>query len=296
MLNLEECNVCPHKCGVNRYIETGYCKADINVKLNLYQINFTDEPNLSSKNGSGNIYFSHCNTSCVYCNSFSVSQFGWGKVVSKQSLADIMIGFEQSGVNNVHLVTPTHYSPQIIEGIKLAKEMGLSVPIVWNSNAYENVETLRELEGLVDIYLPDFRYFDSKAAKDYSNAENYPDVAPKAILEMFRQVGHLKESNEIAKKGIMIRILLLPENRNRVDKILKWIHDNLGKRTYISLMSQYYPTYSTAAYPEINRVLTKKEYEFAVDKLEVFGFENGFVQDIKGNNDWQPNFAKENNK
>lgn len=294
MLNLEKCNICPRNCGADRYKETGYCKADVNMKLSRYQINFGDEPNLGGEYGSGNICFSHCNTSCVYCESFSISQFGWGKTVTNIELADIMLGFQQSGANNIQLETATHYTPQVIESLKIAKRMGLSIPVVWNSNAYESVQTLRELEGLVDIYLPDFRYFDSKAAKDYSNAENYPEVAPKAILEMFRQVGNLKEKDDIAQKGIMIRVLMLPENRNRIDKILEWIRDNLGNQTYISLIRQYYPTYSTAAYPEINRILTEAEQKFAVDKLDRLGFENGFVQNVKENNSWQTKTAADN--
>ncbi len=294
MLNLEECNICPRMCKVNRAIEEGYCKARIPLKVNLYQLHFGEEPNLAGENGSGAVFFTHCNTNCIYCQNFSISQFGWGKEISKFKLVDIMLHFQKSGANNINLVTPTHYTPQLIESLKIAKEKGLSIPIVWNSNAYESTETLKELEGLVDIYLPDFRYFDNEAAKRYSDAEDYPQVAQKAILEMFRQVGHIKEKNDVAVKGLMIRILLLPENKNRVDKILEWISHNIGNDTQISLMGQYYPTYMTTAYPEINRPVSDEEYHAAVDKLYSLGFENGYIQERCSSDIWTPKFINEN--
>lgn len=292
MLDLKNCNICPRNCGVNRFVETGYCKAMDKIRINLYQLHFGEEPNLSGKNGSGTIFFSYCNTTCVYCQNFSISQFGWGKEVSKEKLADIMLGLQGAGANNINLVTPTHYTPQIIESIKLAKAQGLNIPIVWNSNAYESVSTLKELEGLVDIYLPDFRYFDNQAAKNYSDAGDYREVAVKAVSEMFRQVGHIEEIDDIAVKGLLIRILILPENKNRVDKIMDWIYENIGKETYISLMGQYYPTYSTNAYPELNRTITEEEYNFAVDKLNSLDFENGYIQDRGSTDEWTPDFFK----
>jgi putative pyruvate formate lyase activating enzyme len=275
-------------CGVNRYQEVGVCRANASMMINAYHLHFGEEPNLSGKNGSGTIFFSHCNTNCVYCQNFSISQFGWGTETSNEELADIMLGLQDAGANNINLVTPTHYTPQIIQSIKLAKAKGLTIPIVWNSNAYENVETLKELEGLVDIYLPDFRYFDNTIAEKYSNAKNYTEYATKAISEMYRQVGHIKEKNDIAYRGLMIRILVLPNNINQVDKILDWIYDNIGRETYINLMEQYYPTYRAAAYPEINRPITKEEYYETVNKLISLGFDNGFVQGKKGNIKWTP--------
>jgi len=280
-------------CGVNRFKEVGYCGAKESMVINLYQLHFGEEPNLAKDNGSGTIFFSHCNTSCVYCQNFSISQFGWGKKVSIKRVTDIMLGFQDSGANNINLVTPTHFTPQIIESIKCAKATGLSIPIVWNSNAYESVAALKELEGLVDIYIPDFRYFNNDAAKKYSNAADYPEVAVKAVQEMFRQVGHIKEENGIAVKGLMIRILILPGNVNRVDRILDWIYVNIGQETNISLMGQYYPTYRTSAYPEINRAVTQEEYDFALNKLNSLGFKNGFIQEIGGSREWTPEFIEE---
>jgi putative pyruvate formate lyase activating enzyme len=293
MLSLRECNVCPRMCGDNRYVTTGYCKAGAKVKINLYQRHFGEEPNLSQVRGSGTIFFSHCNTNCIYCQNFSISQFGWGKEISQKELVDIMLNLQGSGVNNINLVTPTHFTPLIIEAIIAAKSKGLNIPIVWNSNAYERVEVLKELEGLVDIYLPDFRYFDRIAAKKYSDAEDYPDVAALAIREMFRQVSHIKEVNELAVKGLMIRILLLPGNVNRVDQILEWIAENLGTETYISLMGQYYPTYRAVGYPEINRAVSAEEYDFAVEKLKALGFENGYIQERGSSDEWTPKFFEQ---
>ncbi len=292
-LDLTKCNVCPRMCGNNRYLEPGYCKASAEMAINLYQLHCGEEPNITGEKGSGTIFFSFCNTNCAYCQNFTISQFGWGKEISKEQLLTIMFELQASGANNINLVTPTHYTPQLIETLKEAKKQGLKIPVIWNSNAYESVEALRELEGLVDIYLPDFRYFDSLAAQKYSDAANYPEIAPLAVKEMFRQVGHIKEVNGIAIKGLMIRILLLPNNVNRVDLILQWIFDNLGIDAHISLMGQYYPTYKTAAYPEINRSITQEEYEYAVKCVNKIGFENGYIQDRGSTKDWTPEF-KEN--
>ncbi len=290
MITLKECNVCPRMCRVNRYETAGYCKAGVTLKINLYQLHFGEEPNLSNNKGSGAIFFSYCNTNCVYCQNFSISQFGWGKEISKSELSDIMIKLQELGANNINLVTPTHFTPQIIDSLQMAKKDGLTVPVVWNSNAYESIDTLRKLEGLVDIYLPDFRYFDNLAAKKYSDAEDYPDVAAKAILEMLRQVGHIKEKDGLAFKGLMIRVLLLPGNKNKADKILEWIKQHLGNETYISLMGQYYPTYRASAYPELNRSVSQEEYNYIVEILNSLGFENGYIQDRTSSEDWTPKF------
>ena len=292
MLSLTECNICPRLCGNDRFTDTGYCKAGSRIKINLYQRHFGEEPNLGSDRGSGTVFFSHCNTNCIYCQNFSISQFGWGKEVEIEELAEIMISLRDSGVCNINLVTPTHFTPLVKEAIILAKQRGLSIPIVWNSNAYERVEALQELEGVVDIYLPDFRYFDRLAAKKYSEAEDYPEVAQKALLEMFRQVGHIEEKDNIAVKGLMIRLLLLPNNVNRIDLALEWIAKNLGRETYISLMGQYYPTYRAVAFPELNRAISAQEYDDAVNKLNSLGFENGYIQERGGDKDWTPKFSE----
>lgn len=291
-LSLEKCNICPRLCRVNRYRTTGYCNARAEIKLNLYQLHYGEEPNLSGSKGSGTIFFSHCNLKCVYCQNFTISHFGWGKEVEPEELVDIMFNLQDSGAHNLNLVTPTHYALQLAEVLQLAKKRGLKIPVVWNTNSYERIEMLQALEGLIDIYLPDFRYYDSEASGKFSDAEDYPGVAQAALKEMLRQVGHLKEENGIAQRGLMVRLLVMPGNVNRIDKVMKWIYDNLGPETYISLMGQYYPTYRSVAFPEINRSITEEEYEAIVKVLTDLGFKNGFIQKVGSNEDWTPKFVK----
>jgi len=290
---LKNCDICPRECKIDRWFQKGYCGSGINIKINLWQKHFGEEPVISGSNGSGTIFFSNCNLSCVFCQNYQISQLGWGKEYSISELANIMLEMQQSGVHNLNLVSPTHYSLQIREAILMAKEKGLRIPIVWNSNAYEKVETLRLLAGLVDIYLPDFKYFSGNEAKKYSDTDNYPEIAKAALQEMYRQVGHLQvDENGIAKKGVLVRLLVLPKDKNRTEKILEWIAANLGNETYISLMSQYYPTYKASEFSEINRSLTNSEYENAVEILKKFGFENGFIQDLQTTPEWTPKFNK----
>jgi putative pyruvate formate lyase activating enzyme len=203
-----------------------------------------------------------------------------------------MLSLQDSGAHNINLVTPSHYALQLIDVLKLARKNGLKIPVIWNTNSYERIETLQALEGLIDIYLPDFRYFDSDASSKYSDANDYPEIAQAALKEMVRQVGHLKEKDGIAQSGVMIRLLVIPKNVNRIDKVMKWIHDNLGPETFISLMGQYYPTYRSVAFPEINRSITEEEYESAVKVLTDLGFENGYIQGVGSNEDWTPKFVK----
>lgn len=279
-------------CQVDRNKTVGYCNAGTKIKLNLNQLHYGEEPNLTGTKGSGTIFFAHCNLKCVYCQNFTISHFGWGREVEQTELVGIMLNLQESGAHNINLVTPSHYTLQLIATLKEAKARGLSIPIVWNTNSYERVETLRELEGLVDIYLPDFRYYDNQAAKLYSDAEDYFEIASAAIAEMFRQVGHIKEKNGLAQKGLMIRLLIIPENKNRVDKLLEWIYHTIGQETYISLMGQYYPTYRAVACPEINRAVSTEEYEQVVKVLSDLGFEYGFIQELGSNDEWTPKFIK----
>ncbi len=291
-LSLERCNLCPRMCQVNRFETIGYCNAGAKIKLNLFQLHHGEEPNISGKRGSGTIFFAHCNLKCIYCQNFTISHFGWGRDAEESEVADIMLELQEKGAHNINLVTPTHFSLQLIEAIKKAKKKGLQIPIVWNTNTYERVETLQALSGLIDIYLPDFRYYDNEVSKAYSDVENYFEVATEALKEMYRQVGDIRNKGGIAVKGLMIRILIMPGNKNRVDKILEWIAQNIGKDTHISLMGQYYPTYRSIAFPEINRTVTQEEYDFAVKLLNDLGFENGYIQDLGGSDDWTPKFIK----
>ncbi len=289
--DFENCNICPRNCGVNRFKKKGTCGGKFLPLINTFQLHHWEEPVISGKNGSGTIFFAGCNLKCVYCQNYTISQEKHGKNVTIDELAEIMLKLQDHGANNINFVTPTHFTPQIKEGIILAKKRGLSIPTIWNSNAYEKKETLQALEGLIDIYLPDFRYFTAEASRKYSDSSDYPEFAKFAISEMFRQVGHLEISDYgLAKRGLLIRILVLPGNVGRVDLILDWISENLGSETYISLMGQYYPTYRTNEFPEINRGITKKEYEFAESFLYKYGFDNGFVQNTGSGKEYTPDF------
>lgn len=287
---LYDCKICPRECGVNRFEASGACLAGALVRVASYQLHLWEEPVISGIHGSGTIFFSGCNMHCVYCQNYEISQKIFGKELSIEELSDIMLELQDRGVHNINLVTPSHFTPQIRLAIIAAKKNGLSIPIVWNSNAYEKVETLKTIEGLVDIYMPDFRYAEIEAAIKYSQAIDYPHVAKIAIKEMFRQVGHLRIKNSVAEKGLLIRILVLPENIGGVDIILKWIAENIGKETYISLMGQYYPAYKAFKYQELSRGLKKEEYNFALHFLEQYAFKNGFTQDIGSDSSYTPNF------
>ncbi len=212
---MEACCLCPRECGVNRFVETGYCGGGAAARVNLHRLHFWEEPVISGTGGSGTIFFSHCTMVCAYCQNHRISQEGRGTERSVPELAAMMLELQEAGAHNVNLVTASQFTPQAAEAIRLAHARGLRVPVLWNSNAYEKPETLRMLEGLVDVYLPDFRYIDSNAAEQYSDAPGYPDIAKAAILEMHRQVGHLALSNDIAQKGLIIRILVLPGLHNR---------------------------------------------------------------------------------
>ena len=277
---LKSCEVCPVRCKVNRINgELGFCRAGFDCIVSKAFPHLWEEPCISGTKGSGTVFFSGCNLKCVFCQNYEISQEMVGKPRDLKALAEIFLRLQERGVHNINLVTPTIYSPQIAEAIKLAKERGLKVPIVWNSNAYENVEILSKMEGLIDVYLPDLKYYDDEIAYKYSKARNYFEYASKAILEMVRQVGEPEfDEKGIIKRGVIIRHLVLPGYVNDTKKILKWISENLPAGVYVSLMSQYMPYYRTEEYPEINRPLTKKEYDEAVEYFFEVGLENGFIQ------------------
>jgi putative pyruvate formate lyase activating enzyme len=288
---LARCTLCPRECGIDRFAKTGYCRSSAEVMLNLHRLHFWEEPVLSGTRGSGTIFFSNCTMRCAYCQNYRISQEGRGSIRSLVELSDVMIGLQGAGAHNVNLVTASHYTPQVAEAIMAARGRGLHVPVIWNSNAYEKPETLRFLDGLIDIYLPDFRYFDSAAAIRYSSAPDYPEWARKSIEEMFRQKGQLMVQDGIALKGVMIRLLVLPGQIDIVRNILTWIREAIGAETWVSLMGQYYPTYRSHEFPEINRPVTEEEYERCLEYLDELGFENGFVQKVGSCADYTPEFS-----
>ncbi len=278
---LKECQICPHKCKIDRTKQIGRCKATDKIKIALYSIHNFEEPCISGTKGSGTIFFSNCNMNCIYCQNYEISQLGKGKEITIHELADVMIKQQEKGVENINLVTPTSYTLQIIEAIKIAKKKGLKIPIVYNTNGYENVETLRLLEGYIDIYLPDLKYYDNEISKKYSKVDNYFEIATKAIKEMYRQVGQpILDKNGIMTKGLMIRHLVLPNNIENSKKILKWIKENLDNNIYVSIMAQYFPTYKAKETDDLNRKLTNKEYEEIENYLYDLNLENGYIQEL----------------
>lgn len=279
---LEQCTICPHKCKINRNEnQIGRCKAKDTVKIALYSTHDFEEPCISGEKGSGTVFFSNCNLNCVYCQNYEISQLGKGKEITIEELADIFLKQQEKDVENINLVTPTSYVPQIIEAIKIARARGLKLPIVYNTNSYENIETLKMLEGYVDIYLPDLKYANNELAKRYSKIDNYFEIATQAIKEMIRQVGETKlDERGMMKKGVLIRHLVLPNNVENSKNVLKWIRENLPKSTYISIMAQYFPTYKAKEMTDLNRKLTKDEWSEIEDYIDELEIENGYIQEL----------------
>ena len=278
---LQKCTICPHNCGIDRTKKVGRCKSTDKIKIALFSIHNFEEPCISGENGSGTIFFSNCNMNCIYCQNYEISQEGKGREISVEELADIMLKQQESGVENINLVTPTSYSLHIIKAIKQAKDKGLHIPIVYNTNGYENKETLKMLEGYIDIYLPDLKYYYNELGQKYSNVNNYFETATEAIKEMYRQVGIPElDENGIMKKGLMIRHLVLPNNIENSKKILNWIKENIDNNVYVSIMAQYFPTYKAKKEDELNRKLTKKEYEEIENYLYDLDLENGYIQEL----------------
>ena len=278
---LECCTICPHNCKINRTKNPGRCKSTDKIKIALYSIHNFEEPCISGEKGSGTIFFSNCNMNCVFCQNYEISQLGIGKEITIEELADIMIKQQEKNVQNINLVTPTSYALHIVEAIKIARKKGLKIPIVYNTNGYESVETLKLLEGYVDIYLPDLKYYYDDLAKKYSKVDNYFEIATKAIQEMYRQVGApVLDENGVMKKGLMIRHLILPNEVQNSKKVLKWVKENIDSNVYVSIMAQYFPTYKAKEIPEIARKITKEEYEKVENYLYELDLENGYIQEL----------------
>ena len=279
---LEKCQICPHDCKINRNEnQIGRCKSTNKIKIALYSVHNFEEPCISGKNGSGTVFFSNCNMNCVYCQNYEISQEGLGKEITIEELSNIFLKLQNKNVNNINLVTPTSYVPQIIEAIKIAKENGLNLPIIYNTNGYEKIETIKMLNGYIDVYLPDFKYYDDELAKKYSKVDNYFEITSKAIKEMYNQVGApVLDKNGIIKKGLMIRHLVLPNNIENSKKVLKWLKENIKEDVYINIMAQYFPTYKAKEIKELNRKLSKEEYKIIEDYLYKLDIENGYIQEL----------------
>ena len=292
-MNLEKCNICPRNCKVDRLKgNIGYCRCNDKIKIALASIHYYEEPCISKENGSGTVFFSNCNLNCIYCQNYEISQKDKGREITVEQLAQIFLKQQAKGVNNINLVTPTMYAKHIKDALIIAKNEGLSIPVIYNTNGYENVETLKELEGLIDIYLPDLKYYSNELSKKYSKVDRYFEVATKAIQEMHRQVGKpIFNENGIIQKGVIIRHLILPNHLQNTKHILKWIKESMPEGTYVSVMAQYFPTYQVKQDESINRKLTKKEYQEIENYLYVLKLENGYIQELgEHEEEYVPNF------
>jgi len=267
---LKSCTLCPWLCKIDRTTgKKGVCCAGLKAKVHSFMPHHGEEPVLSGKNGSGAIFFSNCHMKCAYCQNYSFSQSGEGKEISNERLAQIMLDLQTTGCHNINLVSPTHYLAQILDALYIAVKNGLKIPIVYNTGGYENVDTLKLLDGIVDIYLADMRYADDKIAEKYSSVKNYVSINQAAVKEMQRQVG---------VKGLIIRHLVLPGGLAGTERIMDFIAGEVSGDCFISLMSQYYPVYKASGYPQINRRITKHEYEAAIEAVAKSGLKNGWFQ------------------
>lgn len=281
MNKYEDCLLCPRKCGINRSTgQTGVCGVSSEIKVARAALHYWEEPCISGKKGSGAVFFSGCSLHCVFCQNREISDGKAGKVISKERLSDIFMELAVKGANNINLVTPGQYIPDIVWAVNDAKSRGMKLPIIYNTSGYENVTELKLLEGIVDVYLPDFKYMDSTLSAKYSRAKDYPSVAKQALSEMVRQQPDvvIDDATGLIQKGVIVRQLLLPGHVNDAKAVLKYLYDTYHDHVYISMMSQFTPI-ALKDYPEINRTVTRREYERLVDYALEIGITNAFIQE-----------------
>lgn len=277
---MEKCNICPRKCNIDRTIYKGYCGMDDTLVVARAALHMWEEECISGKEGSGAVFFAECNLRCVFCQNRNISKNGAGKTITVDRLADIFCELQKKGANNINLVTPTHYTKQIMAALDIAKDKGLNIPVVYNCGGYESVDTIKELKGYVDIFLPDFKYVDKNISKRYSNCEDYFDVAKKGLAAMYEIVGNPQfDERGMMKKGVIVRHLMLPGHVKDSKSVLKYLHETYGNNIYISIMSQYTPLVDKDKYKEIARKLYPAEYKRLVDYAIDIGIVNGFVQE-----------------
>ena len=281
MNKYENCLLCPRKCGINRSTgQTGVCGVSSEIKVARAALHYWEEPCISGKRGSGAVFFSGCSLHCVFCQNREISDGKVGKVISKERLSDIFMELADKGANNINLVTPGQYIPDIVWAVNDAKSRGMKLPIIYNTSGYENVTELKLLEGIVDVYLPDFKYMDSTLSARYSRTKDYPSVAKQALSEMVRQQPDvvIDDATGLIQKGVIVRQLLLPGHVNDAKAVLKYLYDTYHDHVYISMMSQFTPI-ALKDYPEINRTVTRREYERLVDYALEIGITNAFIQE-----------------
>ena len=280
MLDITNCNLCPRRCGVNRTKRVGFCGAGEKVRIALVSLHQWEEPCLVGAKGAGTVFFSYCSLRCVYCQNHAISHGGQGVEVTTERLAEIFLEQQARGAATLDLVTPTHYVPQIIAALDIAKARGLTLPVVYNSSAYENVETIEALRGYVDVYLPDMKYMSAASGKEYSAAADYFAAASAAITRMVEQVGPVQfAADGQLRRGVLVRHMVLPGHRHESMDIVKWLWETFGKTVQVSLMNQYTPMYKAAEHKPLNRRLTTFEYDSVVDYALQLGMENAYIQE-----------------
>ena len=292
---LKNCCLCPRKCGINRYEQKGYCGANNKLKIAHYSLHMWEEPVISGDTGSGTVFFSNCNMKCMYCQNKKISLDGYGKYTSLKRLEEIMMELQDKGANNINLVTPTHYVPQIAKVLKRIKNKSLNIPVVYNTSSYENVGTLMMMNNLVDIYLADLKYYDDELALKYSFCTDYFETATMAIDEMFRQVGGLQISEDgLLKKGVIVRVLILPGHIEDAKNIINYLYKTFGDSIIISIMNQFTPV-NKCKYDNLNRKVTDDEYNEVIDFAAELGIVNAFVQEgDAAEESFIPDFDKNN--
>ena len=276
------CTLCPRSCGADRAAgQKGYCGVGgTKIKAARAALHMWEEPCISGSQGSGTVFFSGCPLRCVYCQNRDIARAGAGKEITVERLSEIFLELQEKGAANINLVTPTHYTPEIVKAVAEARDGGLTLPIVYNCGGYEKPETLRTLEGIVDIYLTDFKYMDAEAARRYSHAPDYPEIAKEALGEMVRQQPEpVFDEKGMMKKGVIVRHLLLPGHLKNAEAVVKYVYETYGNRVYLSLMNQYTPLPGMEKWPEINRKVTRREYDRLLDYAVELGVENGFIQE-----------------
>ncbi|MGK7344930.1 MAG: radical SAM protein [Candidatus Nitrospinota bacterium M3_3B_026] len=275
---MKRCELCARKCHVNRLKgELGVCRAPAELMVSSVFPHFGEEPELVGRYGSGTVFLTHCNLRCIFCQNYEISHLGQGSFISPEELADLMIGLQNRGCHNINFVTPTHYAARIVESLDIAAGMGLELPVVWNCGGYENVDVIRLLDGIVDIYMPDIKYSSREAAREYSAAPDYPKVVKDVVKEMHRQVGDLDvDFRGIARRGLLVRHLVMPNDAAGSEEIFRFLAEEVSKNTYVNIMDQWRPLYKAGRHERINRPITSAEHKAAVEAARRHGLSRGF--------------------
>ncbi len=270
---MQPCHLCPRRCGVARLEgETGVCGVGREAELSSFGPHFGEESPLVGKHGSGTLFMSRCNLKCVFCQNYDISHLGYGSPVLPEQLADVMLKLQERRCHNINIVTPTHVVPQILEALRIAVDAGLRIPLVYNCGGYESLETLKLLDGIVDIYMPDFKYSDALIGERLSGVRNYPEVAKACLKEMHRQVGDLQmDSRGVAYRGLLVRHLILPEDLAGTREVLRFLAKEISPQTYVNIMAQYHPAYQASHHPELRRRITRQEYSHALQIAQEVG-------------------------